>query len=216
MILFQSNSQRSTETHLVMTCQSQTACYVQTVQKYVENRRVICRYLNDAFNGRVRGMSVCMGGVAAGSIQKLLVVVIDWKIYRLYFWQIYRLKECMIKDLENIRAGCLSHNSFHFCSTVSSPVAWDDILIGVFKSASLHFPILVLSLTFWAIKGQNANQSDCVSYKIAAMTPLTRTMLDQLLQDNNGVLPHISFKLDEKHRKKLLHYAIGLLVVQLI
>ena len=55
-----------------------------------------------------------------------------------------------------------------------------------------------------------------VSYADSCMTPLTRKMLDQLLQDNNGVLPQISFKLDEKHRKKLLHSAMGLLLVQLM
>jgi len=48
----------------------------------------------------------------------------------------------------------------------------------------------------------------------AAMTPLTRTMTDKLLQDYNSVLLKISFKLDEEHQKKLLHYCNGLISKQ--
>lgn len=46
------------------------------------------------------------------------------------------------------------------------------------------------------------------------MTPLTRTMTDKLLQDYNSVLLKISFKLDEEHQKKLLHYCSGLISKQ--
>ena len=48
----------------------------------------------------------------------------------------------------------------------------------------------------------------------AAMTSLTRTMTDKLLQDYNSVLLHISFKLDEDNRKNLLHYCNGLILKQ--
>ena len=48
----------------------------------------------------------------------------------------------------------------------------------------------------------------------AAMTSLTRTMTDKLLQDYNSILLHISFKLDEEHQKKLLHYCNGLISKQ--
>lgn len=45
----------------------------------------------------------------------------------------------------------------------------------------------------------------------AAMTSLTRTTTDKLREAYNGVLLHISFKLDEEHQKKLLHYCNGLI-----
>lgn len=48
----------------------------------------------------------------------------------------------------------------------------------------------------------------------AAMTSLTRTIPDKLLQDYNSILLHISFKLDEEQRKNLLHYCNGLILKQ--
>lgn len=43
---------------------------------------------------------------------------------------------------------------------------------------------------------------------------MNRTMTDKLLQAYNSILLRISFKLDDEHRKELLHYCNGLISKQ--